>query len=239
MSVTHWRGSVPHLQPTTKLKPVLFLVGLILLITAGMMLLPMSVDLYYGSEDWRAFAASCALSAVIGSILTYTSRKSPNTGLTLRQAFVLTPLTWLSVAMISAMPFFFAEYGSVSGNFSNAFFEAVSGITTTGVFPRVYDDRLLDDEVIGSVVAFFTVFFLCFFVLTVLLMAFGLDFLTSASGAATALANVGPGLGEIIGPTNNFAPLPDGAKWLLSLGMLLGRLELFTVLILFVPRFWR
>src|SRR5690625_6450854 len=81
MSVTHWRGSVPHLQPTTKLKPVLFLVGLILLITAGMMLLPMSVDLYYGSEDWRAFAASCALSAVIGSILTYTSRKSPNTGL--------------------------------------------------------------------------------------------------------------------------------------------------------------
>lgn len=134
---------------------------------------------------------------------------------------------------------FFAEYGSVSSNFSNAFFEAVSGITTTGVFPRVYDDRLLDDEVIGSVVAFFTVFFLCFFVLTVLLMAFGLDFLTSASGAATALANVGPGLGEIIGPTNNFAPLPDGAKWLLSLGMLLGRLELFTVLILFVPRFWR
>lgn len=105
MSVTHWRGSVPHLQPTTKLKPVLFLVGLILLITAGMMLLPMSVDLYYGSEDWRAFAASCALSAVIGSFLTYTSRKSPNTGLTLRQAFVLTPLTWLSVAMISAMPF--------------------------------------------------------------------------------------------------------------------------------------
>ena len=499
MSVTHWRGSVPHLQPTTKLKPVLFLVGLILLITAGMMLLPMSVDLYYGSEGWRAFAASCALSAVIGSFLTYTSRKSPNTGLTLRQAFVLTPLTWFSVAMISAMPFFFAEYGSVSGNFPNAFFEAVSGITTTGatvisdlegappgmllwrallqwmggigiiataiailpalgiggmqlfrtessdrsekvmprvrqialvisgvylgltvfaavvywlagmrlfdaiahaltsiatggystsdgsfgtweangiqwyatlfmlagsipfvlyvrlvagdraavwdrqvksmlifltivimllglwlflsgrydietafrhaafnvvsvvsttgfattdyslwgnaavaiffgltfiggctgstsggikifrfevvaimlkthflrliypngVFPRVYGDRVLDDEVIGSVVAFFTVFFLCFFVLTVLLMAFGLDFLTSASGAATALANVGPGLGEIIGPTNSFAPLPDGAKWLLSLGMLLGRLELFTVLILFVPRFWR
>src|SRR5690625_5608714 len=54
MSVTHWGGSVPHLQPTTKLKPVLFLVGLILLITAGMMLLPMSVDLYYGSEGWRA-----------------------------------------------------------------------------------------------------------------------------------------------------------------------------------------
>jgi trk system potassium uptake protein TrkH len=70
-------------------------------------------------------------------------------------------------------------------------------------------------------------------------MGFGLDFLTSASGAATAVANVGPGLGDTIGPAGNFGPLPDGAKWLLSLGMLLGRLELFTVLILFVPRFWR
>lgn len=499
MSVTHWRDTALRLQPTTKLKPVLFLVGLILLVTSGMMLLPMLVDLYYGNQDWRAFAASCALSALIGGVLTYTSRKSLRAGLTLRQAFMLTPLSWFSVAAISAMPFFFAEYGSVSGNLSNSVFEAVSGITTTGatvisgledappgmllwrallqwmggigiiataiailpalgiggmqlfrtessdrsekvmprvrqiamiivyvylgltvfaalvywlagmrpfdaiahaltsiatggystsdgsfgtweangiqwfatafmlagsipfvlyvrfvagdrvafwdrqvrsmlvflaivtlllglwlslsgqydiepafrhaafnvvsvvsttgyattdyslwgnaalaiffgltfiggctgstsggikifrfevvavmlkthflrliypsgVFPRVYGDRVLDDEVIGSVVAFFTVFFLCYFVLTVLLMAFGLDFLTSASGAATALANVGPGLGEIIGPTSNFSPLPDGTKWLLSFGMLLGRLELFTVLILFIPRFWR
>ena len=70
-------------------------------------------------------------------------------------------------------------------------------------------------------------------------MALGLDFLTSASGAVTALANVGPGLGDLIGPAGNFLLLPDIAKWLLSFGMLLGRLELFTVLILFYPRFWR
>ena len=108
-----------------------------------------------------------------------------------------------------------------------------------GVFPRTYGERLIDDEVIGSVVAFVAVFFLCHAALTIALMALGLDFLTSASGAATALANVGPGLGEIIGPAGNFAALPDSAKWLLSFGMLLGRLELFTVLILFVPRFWR
>ena len=70
-------------------------------------------------------------------------------------------------------------------------------------------------------------------------MALGLDFLTSASGAATALSNVGSGLGDTIGPAGNFSLLPNGAKWLLCLGMLLGRLELFSVLILFAPRFWR
>ena len=62
--------------------------------------------------------------------------------------------------------------------------------------------------------------------------------MTSASGAATALANVGPGLGPIIGPVGNFAPLPDAAKWLLSFGMLLGRLELFTILVVLTPWFW-
>ena len=76
-------------------------------------------------------------------------------------------------------------------------------------------------------------------VLAVLLSATGLDFVTSVSGAATSLANVGPGLGDIIGPAGTFMPLPDAAKWLLSLGMLLGRLELFTVIVLFSRSFWR
>jgi trk system potassium uptake protein TrkH len=67
----------------------------------------------------------------------------------------------------------------------------------------------------------------------------GLDFITAVSGATTAVCNVGPGLGDVIGPAGSFAPLPDGAKWVLAAGMLLGRLELFTVLVLFNPRFWR
>jgi trk system potassium uptake protein TrkH len=108
-----------------------------------------------------------------------------------------------------------------------------------GVFPRVYAGRLLTDEVIGSVVVFFALYFLCYSVLTIALMALDLDFLTSASAAATAISNVGPGLGPIIGPAGNFSTLPDAAKWLLAFGMLLGRLELFTVLILFFPQFWR
>ncbi|HEY4545349.1 MAG TPA: TrkH family potassium uptake protein [Pedomonas sp.] len=492
---TRVRGQ-PH---TLGLKPVLHLIGLMLLSTAGMMLFPMLADLYFANSDWQSFASAAVFSGAIGLLLLRRSRGALHAGLTLRQAFLLTPLSWLSVSLVSALPFFFSDYGAVSRSLPDAFFEAVSGITTTGatvisglerappgmllwrailqwmggigiiataiailpalgiggmqlfrtessdrsekvmprvrqmamaigavylgltgiaivvyrlagmsafdalihaltsiatggfstsdrsfgnweangiqwfatvfmlsgsvpfvlyvrfmagdyralldrqlrtmlrllavaillvgtwlaasgqygleaafrhaafnivsvitttgfasadyalwgnaivglffglmfvggctgstsggikifrfevmaimlkahfsrllhphgIFPRSYGDRVLDDEVVGSVVAFFAVFFLCYGVLTVALMALGLDFLTSASGAVTALSNVGPGLGEIIGPAGNFGPLPDAAKWLLSLGMLLGRLELFTVLILFAPRFWR
>jgi trk system potassium uptake protein TrkH len=108
-----------------------------------------------------------------------------------------------------------------------------------GVFPRVYAGRLLPDDVIASVVVFFSLYFICYSALTIALMAFDLDFLTSASAAVAALSNVGPGLGPIIGPAGNFGALPDASKWLLCFGMLLGRLELFTVLILFFPQFWR
>lgn len=108
-----------------------------------------------------------------------------------------------------------------------------------GVFVRTYGGRELPDDVVGSVVVYFSIFFLCYSLLTIALMALDLDFLTSASAAVATLANVGPGLGPIVGPAGNYASLPDMAKWLLSFGMLLGRLELFTVLILFMPQFWR
>ena len=67
----------------------------------------------------------------------------------------------------------------------------------------------------------------------------GLDFITATSGAASAISNVGPGLGNIIGPNGNFYDLPDFSKLCLSFGMLLGRLELFAVLVLFFPSFWK
>ena len=78
-----------------------------------------------------------------------------------------------------------------------------------------------------------------FFVITALLSLTGLDFITSISGAATSLSNVGPGLGSTIGPNGNFSSLPDISKWILSFGMILGRLELFAILVLFLPSFWR
>ena len=67
----------------------------------------------------------------------------------------------------------------------------------------------------------------------------GLDFLSAISGAATSISNVGPGLGEMIGPNGNFSEVSDVSKWILSFSMLLGRLEIFAVLVLFLPSFWR
>lgn len=108
-----------------------------------------------------------------------------------------------------------------------------------GVFPAKFNGAPVDESVKTSVMSFFILFALCFLVLSTLLSMTGLDFITSMSAAASTLANLGPGLGDTIGPTGTYAPLPDIAKWLLTGGMLLGRLELFTVLILFTPYFWR
>ena len=72
-----------------------------------------------------------------------------------------------------------------------------------------------------------------------LLSISGLDFVTSISGAASSISNVGPGLGDVIGPNGNFSYLSNFSKWILSIGMILGRLELFAVLVLFIPSFWR
>jgi trk system potassium uptake protein TrkH len=108
-----------------------------------------------------------------------------------------------------------------------------------GVFFPYYNKRPIPESVAESVMGFFFLFVVCFVLLATGLGMFGLDFITAVSGAASAIANVGPGLGDIIGPAGTYTTLPDGAKWLLSAGMLLGRLELFTVLVLFAPVFWR
>lgn len=109
----------------------------------------------------------------------------------------------------------------------------------SGIFIPRYNDVPIKDDVMGSVISYLFLFLVCFLILTLGLSLTGLDFITAISGAGTAIANVGPALGPIIGPTGTFQPLPDTAKWFLSMGMLMGRLELFAVLILFSPQFWR
>lgn len=108
-----------------------------------------------------------------------------------------------------------------------------------GVFVPRYDGRPVTRDVMSSVMSFFVFFVVTLGVLAVALSLTGLDFITSVSGAATALANVGPGLGPMIGPAGNFAGLGDTAKWILSFAMLAGRLELLAVFALFTVRFWR
>ena len=108
-----------------------------------------------------------------------------------------------------------------------------------GVFIAYYNRKPVPETVSESVMGFFFLYILCFSALAVMLSFIGLDFITATSGAATAISNVGPGLGPIIGPAGNFDSLPASAKWLMSFGMLLGRLELFTVLVMLSPSFWR
>ena len=91
----------------------------------------------------------------------------------------------------------------------------------------------------SSIISFIYLYIIIFFVITALLSLSGLDFVTSISAAATSISNVGPGLGDIIGPNGNFSQLSDFSKWVLSFGMILGRLELFAILVLFLPSFWR
>jgi trk/ktr system potassium uptake protein len=109
----------------------------------------------------------------------------------------------------------------------------------SGIFVKRYNGRPLSDNVSAAVLSFVFLFLASFAVISVALSLIGLDPVTAISGAATAISNVGPGLGPIIGPAGNFQPLPDAAKWLLALAMLIGRLEVFTVLVLFIPTFWR
>ena len=108
-----------------------------------------------------------------------------------------------------------------------------------GIFVLKYNQSPVDNKFISSIISFIYMYLVIFFIITALLSLTGLDFITSISGAATSISNVGPGLGSIIGPNGNFSSLPDISKWILSLGMILGRLELFAILVLFLPSFWR
>ena len=108
-----------------------------------------------------------------------------------------------------------------------------------GIFINKYDNSNVDDKFMASIISFIYLYIIIFFSITALLSLNGLDFITAISGAATSISNVGPGLGPIIGPNGNFAQLPNISKWILSLGMILGRLELFAILVLFLPSFWK
>ena len=123
-------------------------------------------------------------------------------------------------------------YSSVSNQLKNI-------IYPNGIFVLKYDQNPVDNKFIASIISFIYMYLIIFFSLTALLSLTGLDFITSISGAATSISNVGPGLGSIIGPNGNFSTLPDISKWILSFGMILGRLELFAILVLFLPSFWR
>ena len=108
-----------------------------------------------------------------------------------------------------------------------------------GVFNMKYEKQNIDEKFMSSVISFIYLYFIIFFIVTSLLTINGLDLVSALSAAATAISNVGPGLGDTIGPNGNFSEISNNSKWILSFAMILGRLELFAILVLFIPSFWR
>ena len=108
-----------------------------------------------------------------------------------------------------------------------------------GVFLTSFNGKSVRDDTFNSIMGFFFMYILVFIFAAIALSFFNIDFITSFSAAASAISNVGPGLGTTIGPTSNYSLLPNGAKWILSLTMLVGRLELFTFLVLLSVNFWK
>ncbi len=112
-------------------------------------------------------------------------------------------------------------------------------IYPNSIFIVNYNNKKIEDSFINSVIIFIFAYLFLFLIIAMLLSVSGLDFLSAISGAATSISNVGPGLGDMIGPNGNFSQVSNISKWILSFGMLLGRLEIFAVLVLFLPSFWR
>jgi trk system potassium uptake protein TrkH len=158
--------------------------------------------------------------------------------------------TWgpFVLLVIFALTFVGGSSGSTAGGLKMFRLIALYRITRANlhrmIYPRAvevphYADRMISPEVANSLLGFVTLWVGTWAALSIGLSATGLDMVTALSGSATALANVGPGMGDIIGPAGNFAPLPLSAKWMLSAGMLLGRLELTTLLVFLHPGIWR
>ncbi len=154
----------------------------------------------------------------------------------------------LAVGAFFFMTFTGACAGSTSGGIKIFRFQIAalmlrnqinSMVHPRGVYSNSYNNKNISSDIVTSVIAFSFVFAGTIAVLSVALSFTGLDLTTSLSGAVTAVANVGPGLGDIIGPTGNFATISDSAKWIIVIGMLMGRLEILTVLVLFTAVFWR
>ena len=165
--------------------------------------------------------------------------------------FVAAPYTtWGNFA--TAIFLFLMACGACTGSTSGAIkmfrFAIIGRILTAktkslikpyAVFVPRYGNQIIDAEIASSVLYFLSLFFLTFIVSTLCLAALGLDFITAFSGSLSCISNVGPAIGNIIGPEQTYAALPDTAKWILSFVMLAGRLEFTSLVVLFLPFLWR
>ncbi len=159
-------------------------------------------------------------------------------------------MTWGPFAMVLffILPFIGGCTGSTTGGIKIYRFQVLWSIAETqlkklrrphGVFVPKFNGKRLSEDLFSSVAGFVILFVLSFVGLALTLAVLGVDFLTAMSAAAAVLTNLGPGLGDIIGPTGNYSTLSEGVKWCLMVGMIMGRLELLTIYVLFLPSFWK
>jgi trk system potassium uptake protein TrkH len=215
-----------------------------------------------GDPQIRVFAAFCLVFVIAITVYLRVS-----TGVPLFEAFTHSAFNFVSIITTTGYASSdYTQWGTfaVACAFAATFLGGCSGSTTGGikayrflitfellanrlrrlvypstVLPVRYGDRPVDADLQSAVVLFISAFIVIWVIGTILLAATGLDLVTAMSGALSAITNVGPGLGDIIGPAGNFATVPEAAKWILPVLMLLGRLEILTVLVIFTPVFWR
>ena len=249
-------------------KPLILWIGTIFMIMAGLPFgVYVALVVNRGSGRWRDpqipwFLAICAVSSVVIAALLAAHHEEPfHTAITHTAFNVVSVITTTGFAAgdythWGAMPvglFFLLTFlggcaGSTAGGIKTYRLLIMADVihiaarkmaSPSAIIPPRYAGRKLEPEVAVSVLVFLAAFFAVLALLTLALAATGLDFDTAYTGAQTALTNVGPGLGPVIGPSGNFSSLPDAAKWLLAGGMILGRLEIMAVLALLSRGFWR
>lgn len=120
----------------------------------------------------------------------------------------------------------------------NGIMEFRRALHPNAILPVRFNGKAVRNDIVFNLLGFFILYMLFFVIGAVVLAALGLDFPTAIGGAASSLGNIGPAFGAL-GPVNNYDALPALGKWWCTFLMLIGRLELFTVLILFTPFFWR
>ena len=159
-------------------------------------------------------------------------------------------LTWgpAAIAVFFFLTFVGGCSGSTSGGYKQFRFVIVRQVIADSLAKTFrphqvsrlkYGDRILDSEVVTSVMIFSFLYGGTFIIFAIIYGVLGLDFETAISGSATAIANVGPGIGSIIGPAGNFSTLSDPIKWMLCFEMIVGRLEIMSVYVLLAPSFWK
>ena len=159
-------------------------------------------------------------------------------------------ISWgdFSVMVFFALFFFGACSGSTAGGIKIFRFQIALSLLKRqlmllmhphGIFPQKYNNRTVSDDILRSLIAFVLAYMATILVATLLLTLFGSTAMVALSAAITAVSNVGPGLAPAIGPSGNFADFPNISKWILSICMLMGRLEILTVVVMFTRHFWR